>query len=97
MALIKGTLSQDKAQGAVGGEGLGGRICWAGESWLNAPSDQLFPVKAEPISQTSCWHVRNSCLYFVLGPPSFYYLAADNRAAEEACVEGTSLESRHLI
>ena len=99
MALIKGTLfpRQSRRGGGGGGEGPGGRICRARESWPSTPSDQLFSVKAEPVSRAVFRHSHNSCLYFLLGRPSFYCLAADNGETEEACGGGSKSGVRHLI
>lgn len=65
-----------RQKGPSGGEGQRRRICWGGESW---PSHQLFMVKAERISQTFFHHFQNFCFCSLLGPPTFYYQAADSR------------------
>lgn len=56
---------------------------WGRESWPNGPSNQLFVVKAEPVSQPFSHHFQNFCLYSLLGPPTLYCVAADKGETEE--------------
>lgn len=83
MALIKETLFPGQSRRGSGRkDGEDGR--WGGQSWPNGLSNQLFMVKAEPISQTFFHHFQKFCLYSLLRSPIFYYLAAGKGEVEES-------------